>query len=205
MKTKNYCHRSLKIDDFDEMVFEKIRTSGRFAEPDFGSREPRKFKREDDGFKCVSCKNWVSASRETSGIVHRNHCPVCLVSLHVDLNKAGDRRAACRSRMVVLGLTFKKVNKRYPGEGLGELMLIHRCTGCGKISINRVAADDSPCLLSDLCERSLSLPKNLLPELTRQGIQPLDSRSFNAAYFQIFGSEPIAVEQFSIGIGAQVK
>ncbi len=121
-------------------------------------RNPAEFKREEDGFKCVSCKSWVSASRESSGVVHRNHCPVCLVSLHVDLNKAGDRRAACRSRMVALGLTFKKVNKRYPGEGLGELMLIQRCTGCGKISINRIAADDNPGMLSDFMRKELKSP-----------------------------------------------
>ncbi len=92
--------------------------------------------------------------------------------------------------MVALGLTFKKVSKRYPGEGLGELMLIHHCTGCGKISINRIAADDNPGLLSVLCERSLELPAYLLTELNRQRIQPLDSSGFDAAYFQIFGRQP---------------
>ena len=200
MKNQNITCRSINIDGFDESVFEKIKTRERLAKPNYGFREPRKFKREDDGFKCVSCKNWVSASRDTSGVVHRNHCPLCLVSLHVDLNKAGDRRAACRSRMDAFGLTFKKVSKRYLGEGQGELMLIHRCAGCGKISINRIAADDNPGLLSILCETSLELPENLLAELARQAIQPLDSRGFDAAYFQIFGRQPIEVELFKINV-----
>ena len=205
MKNKNYSRRSLKIDDFDETVFEKIRTSNQFSRTRSSAYgNPARFKREEDGFKCVSCKSWVSASRESSGVVHRNHCPVCLVSLHVDLNKAGDRRAACRSRMVAIGLTFKKVSKRYPGEGRGELMLIHRCTGCGKISINRIAADDNPGLLSVLCERSLELPAYLLTELNRQRIQPLDSRGFDAAYFQIFGRLPIPVEFIRVQVEAEL-
>jgi hypothetical protein len=205
MKNKNNYHRSFNIDDFDESVFEKFKTSDRFAEPDFGFRESRRFNREDDSFKCVSCKNWVSASREFSGVVHRNHCPLCLVSLHVDLNKAGDRRAACRSRMVAIGLTFKKVNKRYPGEGRGELMLIHRCTGCGKIKINRIAADDNPGLLSVLCETSLGLPESLLAELAGQGIHPLDSRGFDAAYFQLFGRQPIEIELVQIKVKVSIN
>ncbi len=194
MKNKNNYHRSFNIDDFDELVFEKFKTSDRFAEPDFGFRESRRFNREDDSFKCVSCKNWVSASREFSGVVHRNHCPLCLVSLHVDQTKAGDRLATCRSRMAAIGLTFKKVNKRYPGEAQGELMLIHRCTGCGKININRVAGDDNPEILYGLSKSSLELSEIQLAELTGQGIQPLDSLGFNSAFTQIYGRQPIAVE-----------
>jgi hypothetical protein len=194
MKNKNISRRSNKINGFDESVFEKIKTRERLAEPNHGYREYRKSKRADGGFKCVSCKNWVSASRESSGVNNRNHCPFCLVSLHVDQTKAGDRLSSCRSRMVAIGLTFKKVSKRYPGEGRGELMLIHRCTGCGMVNINRIAADDNPGLLSILCETSLGLPECLLAELAGQGIQPLDSGGFDAAYFQIFGWQPIEID-----------
>ena len=118
------------------------------------------------GSNAASCKSWVSSSREACGVNHRNHCPFCLVSLHVDQTRAGDRRSACRSRMVAIGLTFKKVSKRYPGEGQGELMLIHRCTGCGKISINRIAADDNPeatlCPGQVLCGTARAFPEQLV-------------------------------------------
>jgi hypothetical protein len=83
-------------------------------------------------------------------------------------------------------------------------MIIHLCLGCGKISINRVAADDDPGMLSVLCEESLELPECLRSELAQQGIQPLDSRGFDAAYFQIFGRQAIAVELAGIRIDSLV-
>jgi hypothetical protein len=204
MKNKNIPCRFVDIEVFDGSVFEKIKTRKLVDEPDPHYRKNRKFKREDGGFKCVSCKNWVNSSRESSGVNNRNHCPLCLVSLHVDLIKAGDRRATCRSRMVAIGLTFKKVNKRYPGEEQGELMLIHRCAGCGKININRVAGDDNPELLYGLSKSSLELSDSQLAELTGLGIQPLDSLGFNAAYTQIFGRQPIAVALAEVRVEAVV-
>ena len=160
-------------------------------------KEPRTRQRyieNNDGFKCTSCKSWVSSSREACGVNHRNHCPFCLVSLHVDQTRAGDRRSACRSRMVALGLTFKKVSKRYPGEGQGELMIIHRCTGCGKISINRIAADDNPEALYALGKSCVELPVLFLNNLSAMGIRALDASGFDAAYAQIYGRQPIEVE-----------
>jgi len=204
MKTKNIPCRSVRIEDFDGSVFEKNKTRKQFYEPNPGFRKNGKFKREDGGFKCVSCKNWVNGSRESSGVNNRNHCPLCLVSLHVDLIKTGDRLATCRSRMVAIGLTFKKVNKRYPGEAQGELMLIHRCTGCGKININRVAGDDNPELLYGLSKSSLELSEIQLAELFSLGIQPLDSLGFNSAYAQIFGRQPIAVALAEVRVEATI-
>ena len=37
--------------------------------------------------------------------------------------------------MKPIGLTFKKD---------GELMIVHKCLNCGKISRNRIAGDDNP-------------------------------------------------------------
>jgi DNA-directed RNA polymerase subunit RPC12/RpoP len=93
------------------------------------------------GFRCVQCRQFVSAVWRISGVRNRNHCPYCLHSRHLDLWHAGDRLAACKGCMQPVGLTFKRVRNRY-GEALGELMLVHRCTECGKLSINRIAADD---------------------------------------------------------------
>ena len=125
---------------------------------------------------------------------NRNHCPLCLSSRHVDEFKAGDRLAKCRSRMPAVGLTFKRSPQKYTRGAPGELMLIHRCAGCGKIAINRVAADDDAAQLYRLSLASLELDASLLEKLAAQGIQPLDSTGFNAAYAQIYGRQPIEVE-----------
>jgi hypothetical protein len=95
-------------------------------------------------FTCKNCGRYISARTAVSGVVNRNHCPYCLHSRHVDLFKAGDRLCACKSLMAPIGLTLKKSRDKYAHKQGGELMLIHRCTACGVLSINRIAADDDP-------------------------------------------------------------
>ena len=95
-------------------------------------------------FTCKNCGRYVSASSMISGVVHRNHCSYCLHSRHVDLFKAGDRLCACKSLMAPVGLTFKRSRDKYASHRGGEVMLVHRCTHCGEIAINRIAADDDP-------------------------------------------------------------
>lgn len=74
---------------------------------------------------------------------HRNHCPNCLYSKHVDGKMPGDRKSECHSLMEPIGLLTRRN---------GEQVLIHRCLGCGKIDPNRVAADDNPVLLATIPE-----------------------------------------------------
>jgi hypothetical protein len=64
---------------------------------------------------------------------HRNHCPYCLFSLHVDGRTPGDRASDCGSRMAPVGV-FARPN--------GEQVLVHRCLGCGFERHNRIAGDD---------------------------------------------------------------
>ena len=40
----------------------------------------------------------------------------------------------------------------------GEWAVIHRCTQCGALSSNRVAADDNPALLLSIAVRPLAAP-----------------------------------------------
>lgn len=191
MKNTKTPRRGFLDDNFEESPFEKIRTK---KKNDERTPHQQRYIENNGGFKCTSCKSWVSSSREACGVNHRNHCPFCLVSLHVDQTRAGDRRSACRSRMVALGLTFKKVRKRFPGEGQGELMIIHRCTDCGKIDINRIAADDNPEALYALGKSCVELPVLFLENLSAMGIRALDASGFDAAYAQIYGRQPIEVE-----------
>lgn len=116
-------------------------------------QNPR-FEREFGDFRCAVCGSYVSASPTLSGVQNRNHCPYCLASRHVDLLRPGDRLSACKAIMRPLGLTLKRVQKKYAVPNSGELMLIHRCDDCGKLSLNRIAADDDSQALLGVFETS---------------------------------------------------
>jgi RNHCP domain len=85
----------------------------------------------DDSFTCGHCKRFVSAL--PSGGHHRNHCPYCLYSRHVDAERSGDRANPCGGMMAPIG-AFQRPN--------GEHVLVHRCERCGFERFNRLGADD---------------------------------------------------------------
>lgn len=93
----------------------------------------------DQAFRCVHCKQFIGAP--ITGGKHRNHCPNCLWSRHVDGRVPGDRKSDCHSAMEPIGRIVRRN---------GEQVLVHRCSGCGKNNPNRIAADDSPLLLMRL-------------------------------------------------------
>jgi hypothetical protein len=90
-------------------------------------------------FKCRHCRAFVGIP--PTGGRNRNHCPLCLYSLHVDGKTPGDRASDCRSLMAPIG-TFYRPNL--------EQVVVHRCLGCGFLRYNRVAADDNPVVLNQL-------------------------------------------------------
>lgn len=90
-------------------------------------------------FKCRNCRAFIG--EPPSGGRQRNHCPLCLYSLHVDDKTPGDRASECRSLMTPIGV-FYRPNL--------EQMVVHECRGCGFVRYNRIAADDNPILLSEL-------------------------------------------------------
>ena len=116
-----------------------------------------------DAFTCKVC-GWpvVSAGAGTN---HRNHCPHCLYSIHLD-NEPGDRESRCRGRMEPIGVWVRKN---------GEWAIIHRCSICGKISSNRVAADDNPMKLMALAMRPFASPV-IRPEEVRQLTTRMEGR-----------------------------
>jgi DNA-directed RNA polymerase subunit RPC12/RpoP len=83
-------------------------------------------------FRCLNCH--IIISNIAAGTKHRNHCPLCLWCKHVDLKTPGDRRSVCEGRMKPIGLTLKL---------RGELMIVHECLKCGRLSPNRIAGDDN--------------------------------------------------------------
>jgi len=126
-------------------------------------------------FRCLHCRQYVITDPAYSGVQNRNHCPFCLWSKHLDLYKAGDRLAACKAKMKPVGLTVKQRQKRYAA-GHGELMVVHLCTGCEKVSINRIAADDRADLLVELLGDGRGVGEETRAILEASGIRLLGSR-----------------------------
>jgi hypothetical protein len=92
-----------------------------------------------ESFKCVHCRAFIGPT--VSGGRHRNHCPLCLYSRHVDDKRPGDRASTCSAKMAPTG-RFVRAD--------GEPMILHRCLGCGFVRANRLAADDNMLAFDDL-------------------------------------------------------
>lgn len=99
-----------------------------------------------ESFVCKVCGHTVFA--ENAGSEHRNHCPDCLSSVHAD-NEPGDRNSDCGGIMEPVAVWVKKD---------GEWAVIHRCRRCGKLSSNRIAADDNPIKLMSIALKPLCSP-----------------------------------------------
>ena len=108
---------------------------------------------QGQGFTCASCGRFIKY--EGAGSVHRNHCPHCLSSLHLD-NIPGDRAASCGGIMDAIGVWARND---------GEWALIHRCRKCGHLSSNRIAADDDPMKLLLTALKPLTMPPFPLDKL----------------------------------------
>lgn len=106
-------------------------------------------------FNCKACGATVELSG--AGSEHRNHCPYCLCSLHLD-NEPGDRAADCGGVMEPVGVWVRKG---------GEWAVIHRCRRCGTLSSNRIAADDNPIKLMSIALKPLASPPFPVEHLSR--------------------------------------
>ncbi len=95
-------------------------------------------------FRCRHCG--LDVSTHALGTVHRNHCPNCLWSRHLDDDTPGDRDAECGSMMEPIAIGVR---------GDGEWVLIHRCTGCDALRLNRTAGDDNALMLLRLAVRPI--------------------------------------------------
>ena len=134
------------------------------------------------GFKCSHCKQFVVIN-DIMGTANRNHCNGCLWSKHVDEAK-GDRRAICNGGMEPIGLTFKHEGR----SKIGEIMLIHLCSTCQKISINRIARDDPECKVLDVFYHSFGLGDQIKHRLGKVGIDLLGRANEEEVNVQLFGN-----------------
>ena len=97
-------------------------------------------------FTCKVCGREVIP--DGAGTDHRNHCPNCLSSLHVD-EEPGDRASDCGGIMEPVSVWVRKS---------GEWAIVHRCKRCGAFSSNRIAADDNPMKLMSIAMKPLTAP-----------------------------------------------
>lgn len=147
-----------------------------------------------EGFVCLHCHNIVSAEQALTGGHNRNHCPFCLSSRHLDLYQAGDRLSACKGHMKPIGLTLKDTPGKYANERQGELMLIHQCEDCGKVSINRIAADDDDEAILTVFERSQWIDLGTHSLLSKSGIWLLGAEETPLVHRRLYGQTALREE-----------
>ena len=124
--------QSYDVDDDDNTFGRRRAKRAHGWDEDRTVRPKRRPVDGSESFKCGHCKAFIGPT--VSGGRHRNHCPLCLYSRHVDDRQPGDRASTCRSLMAPIG-TFNRPK--------GEQVVLHRCLGCGVERYNRVAADDN--------------------------------------------------------------
>jgi hypothetical protein len=112
-------------------------------------------RRNQTSFRCRNCR--LDVPMDAPGTEHRNHCPSCLWSRHLD-NTPGDRSVDCGGSMEPIAICVRAG---------GEWALVHRCGGCSTLHINRIAGDDNPLLLMRLAVRPLAEPPFPLEWLSR--------------------------------------
>lgn len=105
-------------------------------------------------FVCTRCAARVDG--KAIGTAHRNHCPRCLWSRHVD-DLSGDRRSTCGGMMEPVAIWVRK----------GEWVIIRRCQECGALHANRIAGDDNELALVSIAVRPVAQPPFPLDCLAR--------------------------------------
>lgn len=102
--------------------------------------------REGPSFRCRRCG--LEIGRDAPGTRHRNHCPFCLWSVHVD-ERPGDRASACGGGMEPIAVWVRPDC---------EWALVHRCGSCHALRANRIAGDDDAAALLALAAWPLAHP-----------------------------------------------
>lgn len=127
------------------------------------SRQDKTKTNINETFICGNCGYTVPPT--LSGGEHRNHCPHCLWSRHMDLSP-GDRKSCCRGLMEPISVWVRDK---------GEWAIIHRCRKCGFIRTNRIAGDDNEVRLFTLAAKAMTMmpfpAEKLLIKVNNSGIE----------------------------------
>lgn len=90
--------------------------------------------------------------------------------------------------MKPIGLTFKNEGvDKYGNIRQGELMVIHECTGCKRISINRIASDDYTDAIINIFNISQKMNKAEKERLQSKGITLIPLENKSSVLIQLFG------------------
>jgi DNA-directed RNA polymerase subunit RPC12/RpoP len=138
-------------------------------------------------FSCLHCGVIVSGAFELSGVRNRNHCPYCLWSRHLDWRTPGDRLSSCKAAMQPIGLSLKNARNKYAAAPSGELMVVHHCTVCEAVSINRIAADDGTGTLMELFRSSLRMEHRFRAGLENGDVRMLGRMDWDIVSRRLFG------------------
>lgn len=88
-----------------------------------------------------------------------------------------------------MALAFKNYEiNPFTGRGGGELMLIHQCTNCGKLSPNRIAGDDNEYQILRLLKDSINLNSILASQIEKLGLIIITSINKEEALVSLFGT-----------------
>lgn len=90
--------------------------------------------------------------------------------------------------MQPIGLTTKRSRNKYATERDGELMIVHQCSVCETVIINRIAADDSTTSLLTLYERSYAIAAAFQAELAGSGIVVLTAADSELVQRRLLGN-----------------
>ena len=66
-------------------------------------------------------------------------------------------------------------------------MVVHQCGGCGKFSINRIAADDNPQVILSVFEESKTIAPEIHSQLEKEDIKLLTEKDKEELNAQLFG------------------
>jgi hypothetical protein len=149
----------------------------------------------EEGFRCRHCGFYVLADPILSAVRNRNHCPFCLWSRCLDLFEAGDRLSPCKASMQPVGLALKKTHKKYGPDAAGELMIVHYCAECGKVSANRIAADDDQQTIYALYQDSLKMDASQRDQIEAGGVILLDGSHEIIVRAQLYGKSSLQDEE----------
>lgn len=90
--------------------------------------------------------------------------------------------------MKPIAIAFKnyEVNP-FTGRGNGELMIIHECVSCGRISPNRIAGDDNEYQVLSILDDSFNLDTNFMSKIRNLRINIITSENKEDVLISLFG------------------
>jgi len=136
---------------------------------------------------CCRCDNEAIFSVDID-VAHINHCSHCLSLYHIDKNFSDDCSTNCGGCMHAIGLTFKKEgNDKCNNQKEGELMIIHKCVICDKVSINRLATDDDEVAILVLFHKSFLLDNATKQKILNEGIEMASLKDKERVFIKLFG------------------